>query len=112
MDETLIAPKTKKDIEILAKATDNSVTEEMIDSIYQASQIVRNAHISAGRLLSSRLKNELGHHIKEMAINTDGHWDSVDIQIEDVGNARIMKITDIGQQVRVDFSNVGRLMQD
>ena len=111
-DESLIAPQTKRDIEILAKATDNAVTGEMVDDIYQASRVVKNAHITAGRLLSNRLSNELGHYIKEMAVNADECWKSLDIDIEDVGNAKIMKIENIGEQAQVENSYVGRLMQD
>lgn len=112
MDKTLIAPQTRRDIEILVEATDNAVTGEMIDEIYNSSRVVKNAHINAGKLLSSRLKKELGHYVKEMAVDMDSHKDSIDIMIEDVGTIKILRITNIGEQAQVNNSYVGRLMQD
>lgn len=111
-DDSLIAPQTKKDLDYLARATDNESTKEMIDQIYNASRIVKNAHINAGKYLSDRLKKELAHYIKKEAIDVDSYWDSMDIQIEDIGRATVLKITDIGECEKVNYTYVGRLLQE
>ena len=59
VDDDMIAPEQKQDLQYIADITGNSVISELLDQIYDAAQEVRSAHVQAGRILSAQLRSRI-----------------------------------------------------
>lgn len=111
--EDRIAPESKQDLEHIAAATGSGVLKEMLDEVYEAAQIVRTAHTQAGRVLSQKLKERVVAALKDYGdIDPFNIWDPIEMQIEDVGLVRILKIIDIDSPVIVDITDTNRLIDE
>ena len=109
--EDIIIPQSKDDLACIARALDDTVLLEQIDSIYDAGMEVRSAHVRAGNILSERLKNRIAEEIAALGdIDIFNIWDPINIFIEDVGNVLLLKIIDIGEPVSVDAGYTNRLL--
>ena len=64
-DEEVIAPQSKKDLEIIKSVTKNESLIELKDKMPEAISEVRNAHIIAGRKLSEQLKHTIAEELKK-----------------------------------------------
>lgn len=112
-DEDMIAPQSKQDLEHIAAATGSGVLKEMLDDVYEAAQAVRTAHTQAGRVLSQKLRERVVAALKDYGdIDPFNIWDPIEMQIEDVGLVRILKIIDIGSPVVVDIADTNRLIDE
>ena len=112
-DADVIAPQSKQDLEYIAAATGSSVLKELLDQIYDAAQMVRSAHIQAGRVLSMQLRNRIVEALKKYGeIDPFNIWEPIEMQVEGVGAVRILKIIDIGTPVTVDIADTNRLIDD
>ena len=109
-EKDLIAPQSKNDLKFIAEVTDSDVLRENMDLIWEAAQTVKTAHIRAGRVLSMKLKNRIAE-----VLNTYGDfdpfnvWEPIEMQVEEIGTVRILKVIDIGQTETVDVSVTNRL---
>lgn len=113
IDGDIIAPKSKEDLEFLATVTKNEVLCEMLDKIDKAAQEVRKAHILAGKKLSAQLKLTLGQELKKYGIiDPFNFWKPIDMEIEGIGMVKVLKIIDIGTEVKVDSSDTNRLIEE
>lgn len=113
MNDDLIQPNDKEDLLCIAAATGDGVLKEKIDLIFNAGREVRSAHVQAGRLLSQRLKNKIAEYIHELGIiDTFNVWDPITLQLEEVGQIKILKVIDVSSPVPVDISNTNRLLTE
>lgn len=113
MDDDVIAPYYREDLEHIAKITGSTVLQDLLDQVHEAAQIVRNAHIQAGRALSIQLRNRIVEALNEYGdIDPFNIWEPIEMQIDGVGTVRILKIIDIGTPVVVDIADTNRLIEE
>ncbi|MDD4366093.1 MAG: DrmE family protein [Eubacteriales bacterium] len=112
-NEDLIQPNDKEDLICIAKATGDQVLLEKLDEIYEAGKEVRSAHIQAGRILSNRLKQKIGEFIQNLGeIDVFNVWDPISLQIDEIGQVKILKVIDISSAIPVDAGNTNRLLSE
>lgn len=112
-DEDMIAPQDKEDIRLIAKAFDNETLLEMLDRVYDAAKEVRAAHTQAGMQLSKLLKEKIAKELQEESI-TDIYniWEPITLEVEGVGNVKLLKIIDIESEVEIESSMTNRLLAE
>ena len=112
-DENVIAPQSKDDLKILAAVTENETVLEMLDSIYEAAQEVRKAHVLAGRKLSEQLRLTLAEELRKIdSIDPFNIWDPIDMEIEGIGNVKVLKIIDVGTEIEMDATDTNKLIEE
>lgn len=112
-DENFIAPQSKDDLKIIATVTENEMLMECLDTVFEAAQEVRKAHVLAGRKLSELLKLTLAQEIKKHKdIDPFNFWEPIDMEIEGIGTVKVLKIIDIGSEVEVSLADTNRLIDD
>lgn len=112
-DEDVIAPQSKDDLKVIASVTENEMLLELLDSVFEAAQEVRRAHILAGRKLSEQLKITLAKEIKKYEdIDPFNFWEPIDMDIDGVGCVKVLKIIDIGSEVEVESTDTNRLIEE
>lgn len=112
-NDNVIAPRQIEDLEYIAKVTQNQVLSELMEEIFEAARIVRAAHIQAGRVLSDMLKVKLAEELKRYGkIDPFNLWEPIEINVDDIGTAKILKIIDVGSIVQVDSSDTNRLIEE
>ena len=110
-DEEIIAPQSREDLEYIAKITENEVLYELMDEVFECAQIVRTAHIRAGRILSRILKQSLAYALQELGeIDVFNIWGPLELTVEGVGNVQILKVIDVGETVKVNITDTNRLI--
>ena len=110
-DDDMIAPQSKQDLGHIAAVTESGVLKEKLDLVYEAAQTVKSAHVQAGKALSLQLRNKISSALKEFGdIDPFNLWDPIEMEIEDIGLVKILKITDIGAPVIVDIADTNRLI--
>lgn len=113
LDDDVIAPYYREDLEHIAKITGSTVLQDLLDQVHEAAQIVRNAHIQAGRALSIQLRNRIVEALNEYGdIDPFNIWEPIEMQVDGVGTVRILKIIDIGTPVVVDIADTNRLIEE
>ena len=112
-DDDVIAPRSKEDLQILAEITGNETLLELLDSIFEAAQEVRNVHILAGRKLSEQLKKTLAQELRKFEnIDPFNFWEPIDMEIDGIGNVKVLKIIDIGAEIQIDSADTNRLIEE
>ena len=112
-DEEVIAPRSREDLQILAEITENETLLELLDSIFEAAQEIRNAHVLAGRKLSEQLKLTLAKELKQFEdIDPFNFWEPIEMDIEGIGNVKVLKIIDIGTEIQIDSADTNRLIEE
>ena len=112
-NDDLIQPNDKEDLLYIAAATGDDVLKEKLESIFEAGREVRSAHVSAGRILSQRLKNKIAEYIHSMGeIDTFNVWDPITLLLEEVGQVKIFKVIDVSSAIPVDSGNTNRLLSE
>ena len=112
-DDDVIAPRSKEDLRILAEITENETLLELLDSIFEAAQEIRNAHVLAGRKLSEQLKHTLAKELKQFEdIDPFNFWEPIEMDIEGIGNVKVLKIIDIGTEIQIDAADTNRLIEE
>lgn len=111
INEDLIQPNDKEDLICIAATTGDQVLGEKLDDIYEAGKEVRSAHIQAGRILSKRLKQKIGEYIQNLGeIDVFNVWDPISLQIDEIGQVKILKVIDISSPIPVEAGNTNRLL--
>ncbi len=111
-DESIIAPQSKDDLRIIAEATENETLKEKLDDIFEAAQQVKKAHVLAGRKLSEQLKKTLANELlKYGEISPYNYWEPIEINIEGIGNVKVLQIIDIGEEVDIDPANTNHIIE-
>ena len=112
-NDDLIQPNDKEDLLYIAAATGDEVLKEKLEPIFEAGREVRSAHVSAGRILSQRLKNKIAEYIHSMGeIDTFNIWDPITLLLEEVGQVKIFKVIDVSSAIPVDSGNTNRLLSE
>lgn len=111
--EDMIAPQDKEDISIIAEAFDNETLRELLDKVYDAAKEVRKAHTQAGVQLSKLLQQKIAQELKEESI-TDIYniWEPIVLEVEGVGNVKLLKVIDIESEVEIESSMTNRLLSE
>ena len=113
LDDDVIAPYYREDLEHIAKITGSTVLRDLLEQVHEAAQIVRNAHVQAGRALSIQLRNRIVEALNEYGdIDPFNIWEPIEMQVDGVGTVRILKIIDIGTPVIVDIADTNRLIDE
>lgn len=112
-NDDLIIPQDQEDLLNIAAATNDDVLLEQIEEIYAAGREVRIAHTKAGRLLSERLRKNIAATLLKMdSLDPFNIWDPIELQIEDIGTVKILKVIDIGEPVSIEAGNTNRLISE
>ena len=112
-NDDLIQPNDKEDLCCIVKTFGDQILYEKLDDIYEAGKDVRRAHIQAGRVLSSRLKQKIGEYLQNVReANTINLWEPISLQIEEIGQVKILRIIDINDVIPVDAGNTNRLLYE
>ncbi|MTI94708.1 MAG: hypothetical protein FH749_04345 [Firmicutes bacterium] len=113
MDEDVIAPQQKQDLQHIAAITENSVINGLIDQIFDAAREVRSAHVQAGRALSMLLRSRIVEALEKYGeINPSNIWEPIEMAIEGIGLVKVLKIIDVGSPIVVGVSDTNRLIEE
>ena len=75
---------------------------------------IKNAHIKAGRILSDRLTESIALNLSNgSVIDPLNIWEPIEIELNEVGVVKILKIVDIGQAfIPVESSNSNKVLAE
>jgi len=112
-DNEMIAPNDKEDLQCIADVTESEVLKELLDDVFAAASTVRSAHIQAGRILSNQLKVRLVDVLNSYGdIDPFNFWEPIEIDVEDIGIVKVLKIIDKGNIVYVNSADTNRLIEE
>lgn len=112
-EKNIIAPQSKQDLVCIAKAMQDSVLMEMIDAVWDAAVAVRSVHITAGKYLSTLLKNNIVSALHDhSSINPCDIWSPIEMSLEGIGKVLILKVINVGKKVSVDDINTNCLIEE
>ena len=110
-DDSMITPLSKDDIVYIAKATDDSILLEMVEQVYSAGKVIKSAHIQAGHHLAEKLRTNLVDALFATG-SIDGFnvWQPIEMDVENIGSIKLLKVIDVGSEVFVDATSTNRLI--
>ena len=112
-DDEIIAPQQKQDLQYIAEVTDSDVLKELIDKIFDASREVKAAHTKAGRILSIQLQRKVVEELKNYGtIDQFNIWEPIEMDVDEIGTVKVLKIIDISSVIKVDASDTNRLIEE
>ena len=112
-NEDQFSLKDKNDLICIAKAMNDQMLLETVDSVYEAGQEVKGAHVQAGQYLSKLLKRQIVEALSSHeGIDAFNIWDPLELQLEDIGKVIILKIIDINRPIQINSSNTNRLLSE
>ena len=112
-NEDYIAPKGKEDLEYIAAATEDSLLKDTIDEVYEASRTIKRAHQKAGMYLSQKVKTRITEELESLQrIDAFNVWNPIELDLDDIGTIKILKIIDVGEKVVVASSIANRLIEE
>ncbi|NCC73253.1 MAG: hypothetical protein EOM06_07615 [Sphingobacteriia bacterium] len=108
-----IMPSSKDDLGYIAKITGDDTLMQLLENVYDAGIEVRRAHSKAGRYLSDQLIRCLANSMTaSKQYDPYNINDEIDMNIESVGQVKILKIIDIGSKIVVRNSETNRLLRE
>lgn len=112
-NDDFIAPQDKDNLLYIAAALNDNYLINNIDKIFEVCKYVRTSHVKAGNEISSRLKKGISDSLSEIPdIDKADIWDPIDLQLDELGKVKILKITNIGNPVFVDIMQTNRLLTE
>ena len=112
-NEDYIAPKGKEDLEYIAAATEDSLLKDTIDEVYEASRTIKRAHQKAGMYLSQKVKTRITEELESLQqIDAFNVWNPIELDLDDIGIIKILKIIDVGEKETVPTNIVNRLIEE
>ena len=112
-DDEIIAPQQKQDLQYIAEVTDSEVLKELIDKIFDASREVKAAHTKAGRILSIQLQRKVVEELKKYGmIDQFSIWEPIEMDVDEIGTVKVLKIIDISSAIKVEASDTNRLIEE
>ena len=98
----------------IAQMTKDSVLLEKIDEIFDAGTFIKNAHIKAGRILSERLTEGIAKKLLSgERIDPYNIWDSIELNLDEVGSVKILKVIDLGQEwIPVSVNDANKILAE
>lgn len=114
MSEDIIIPQKKEDLIFIAQVTNDSVLLEKVDEIYDAGDYIQNVHIKAGRILSERLTEGIANKLLSAErIDPFNIWDPIELDLEEVGSVKVLKIIDLGQEwISVNSNDTNKILSE
>lgn len=114
LSDDIIIPQDKEDLEYIAQMTNDSVLLEKVDEIYSAGTYIKNAHIKAGRILSERLTEGIAQKLLSgEKIDPYNIWDPIELNLEEVGPVKILKVIDLGQEwIPVSVNDTNKILSE
>ena len=110
-DNNMITPLSKDDIVFIAKAMEDSVLLEIADKVFDAGKIIKSAHIQAGNHLADKLRTKLTTALSSgKSIDSYNVWQPIEMDIENIGFIKLLKVIDVGSEMIVDASSTNRLI--
>ena len=110
INDDLIIPKDKFDLEYIYKVTSNDRNISEIDAVYNAGTEVRRAHIIAGQTLSKILKSKLTENCdfildRDMSmISGDSH-----INLDEIGEVGLFRVVNISGELEIARNWLNRI---
>lgn len=112
-DEEQFSLSSKDDLVCIARTLNDDILLESVDAVYEAGINVKRAHLKAGQHLSQKLRAQVADKISEFGdIDAFNIWDPIVLHLEDIGKVIILKIIDINQPIKIDTSNINRLLSE
>lgn len=97
--DSIIMPDDIKDLVHIASATRNQELIKLKDQVYEAGKIVQEAHRAAGRKLTEMLKKVIAEELRVLEdVDLVDLWKPININVEGVGNIKVIKIKNIGSK--------------
>ncbi|MDE6055477.1 MAG: DrmE family protein, partial [Lachnospiraceae bacterium] len=114
LSEDIIIPRDKEDLTFIAQMTKDAVLLEKKDEVFNAGIFIKNAHIKAGRILSERLTEGIAKKLfSGERIDPYNIWDSIELNLEDVGYVKILKVIDLGQEwIPVNVNDTNKILAE
>jgi len=113
INDDFIVPEKKDNLLCLSTALNDSYLKNKIDYIWKVCKDVNATHIKAGNEISKRLKNGIAKSLSEMPkIRRNDIWDPIDLQLDELGKIKILKVTSIGDPIFVDLIHTNRLLTE
>ncbi len=113
VDEDVIAPQQKQDLQYIAVITESSVINELLDQIFDAAQEVRSAHVQAGRILSTQLRSRIVEALESYGdIDPFNIWEPIEMTVEGIGPVKVLKTIDVGSSIVVNIADTNRLIEE
>ncbi len=109
-DDDKISPQNEVDILHIAMAFNK---EELLDReriILEAAEKVYAAHQKAGIYLARLIRSKVGDVLQDLNIDPVNFWEPIDIQVENLGHIKILKVTNIGDVRTVSSGVTNRLL--
>jgi hypothetical protein len=101
-DEDMIGPRNIDDLEVINKFTGGKLD---VTKIHDAISRLRVMHQNQGRYLSKQLSGKLKELLRESTFNS-----RIDrVNIEEIGDVRILRINGVGSIMPIAYSNLNRL---
>ncbi len=112
-NEDIISPQDIEDLKYIGIITGDQVLQEKYEDIYNSGKEVKRAHIKAGKVLSEKLKKQIAQKIQEFGVlGTEDLWESMVVELEDIGNVKILKVKDIGTQMLVNSNSANIIISE
>ena len=112
-DDDFIAPQDKENLLYISVALNDNYLINNIERIWEICKFVRAAHVRAGNEISNRLKNGIAKSLSNMSkIRRVDIWDPIDLQLDELGKVKILKVTSIGEPITVDIIHTNRLLSE
>ena len=110
--DDMIAPKNHEFIKVIGLITKDTDLINNYTHYEEAISNVFSAHIRAGNQLSNLLKDAIASHIKNVGNIQSINWKAMNLALNDIGQIKILKITDIGEKIMVPHEHLNRLVND
>ena len=112
-DDDFIAPKDIENLLYISIALNDNYLINNYEKIWETCRYVKAAHIKAGNEISNRLKNGIAKSISDMPkTRRVDIWDPIDLQLDELGKVKILKVTSIGEPIIVDIIHTNRLLTE
>jgi hypothetical protein len=112
-NDDIISPQSIDDLRYIAKATNDNILLEQLESIFDAGKEVKRAHVQAGKTLSELLKTKVAQRIQELGeIDPYNIWEPITLHLDEIGTVKILKIIDIGSSMLVDTATINYLINE
>ncbi len=95
-DEDQIGPADRKDLERIARVTNNSELQERLEETMNAIKVVRGAHLQAAYYITRKLLTSLPEIFYEQQGTDDTPRRSVILDLDDFGQVMILRVEEIG----------------
>lgn len=110
-NEDRIGPQDKKDIDRIARVTQNNLLLEKLHEVEEATRIVRSAHLQAAGYITRKLVANLSEILDSELDSYLGIRPSMVLDLDDFGQIKILRVEEILDEWKeYDVNRVNRLL--